>query len=436
MGTIDDDAAAGAVVDGARAATDGATPGAVRRPRDRRQTIARNAGALFAERGFDSVRMEDIAAASGITARAVYRHFASKQALLSHIIRTSQSRFLDAVDAAGGADRTDGLQARLERLAAASLDSPHFAVLWQREARHLADDDLEDVRARLNGMALELARAIRAAAPELSEVRAEIRAWVALAILSSPGHHDAVIARPAYDRLLVAACRAAIATPVGPSVELRATGDGARRSRGGAGSRLVSRREQLLATAADAFRRNGFQSVGVNEIGAAAGIAGPNVYRYFSAKSDILVALTRRYQEWIAHETFRAVQADGDGSPLQVLRCLVEGYTSVAAECPDLVAVAVTEWSQLPDGEAEQYIRARNDHLAEWAHWVTACRPDAGRAEVALLVRIATILIDDSVRIPHLLRQPGIEDELAGSALNMLARTDIDATRPAPSVPS
>ena len=45
---------------------------------------------LFIDRGFHSVKLEDIAEAAGVTARALYRHYDNKQALLAEPIRNGQ----------------------------------------------------------------------------------------------------------------------------------------------------------------------------------------------------------------------------------------------------------------------------------------------------------------------------------------------------------
>jgi AcrR family transcriptional regulator len=48
---------------------------------ERRATIVEAAGRLFGERGYDATRLDDIAAAAGVTKPILYRHFDTKRAL-------------------------------------------------------------------------------------------------------------------------------------------------------------------------------------------------------------------------------------------------------------------------------------------------------------------------------------------------------------------
>lgn len=53
---------------------------------ERRRQLVHAATRLFAERGFRAVSMEDLAAEAGVSGPAVYRHFASKEALLADLL--------------------------------------------------------------------------------------------------------------------------------------------------------------------------------------------------------------------------------------------------------------------------------------------------------------------------------------------------------------
>ena len=50
------------------------------------------------------------------------------------------------------------------------------------------------------------------------------------------------------------------------------------------------RRDLILKVAAKLFADNSFAGVSINEIGIAAGISGPAIYRYFSTKEALLVS--------------------------------------------------------------------------------------------------------------------------------------------------
>ena len=70
----------------------------------RKALIVDAAGRLFGERGFDGTRLDDVAAAAGVTKPIVYRHFAAKQDLYLALLarhRDDLDRFASAIPAEG-----------------------------------------------------------------------------------------------------------------------------------------------------------------------------------------------------------------------------------------------------------------------------------------------------------------------------------------------
>lgn len=79
---------------------------------ERRELIVEAAGRLFGERGYDGTRLDDIAAAAGVTKPVLYRHFDSKRGLYLALL----SRHRDDLPTFAGAMPEEG--SRRERLRA------------------------------------------------------------------------------------------------------------------------------------------------------------------------------------------------------------------------------------------------------------------------------------------------------------------------------
>ncbi|WP_158303057.1 MULTISPECIES: TetR/AcrR family transcriptional regulator [Prauserella] len=386
-------------------------PARARRPSDRREQISVHARALFAERGFHSVRMSDIADATGITPRALYRHYANKQALLSHVLFEAQGAFLSALPELTPGYDPARLPDDLHAMARASLAVPYMARLWKREARHLDPEGSRALRARLNDMASGLARAIRLRRPDLEPVEVTVRAWATIAVLNS--HGEAPLGSGDAEQTAALLSAAALAVV---DHDIRAGEPGAWPEPGGRAP--VSRREQLIAIAADTFQRSGFDGASVDGIAAEAGLAGPAIYRYFDSKTAMLVAIADRFGEWVSLETIRALRTATSDAAAPA--AMVAGYVRLAAEAVNLLGVTVTEAHHLPPDAAERLARARGEHLQEWAHWTRAARPERSDSATQMLAHTARVLVDDTVRTPRVMHTDGAVDAVAGAATAVL----------------
>jgi len=89
------------------------------------------ATALFAERGYTAVRLEEVAAAAQVTRGAVYHHYRNKQHLFEAVAAAAQQRVAAAVAGAAEAvaDPWDGLVAGCRAFLTASVDDTHRRIL-------------------------------------------------------------------------------------------------------------------------------------------------------------------------------------------------------------------------------------------------------------------------------------------------------------------
>lgn len=128
-----------------------------------RERILAAAERLFAEEGFDRVSMPAIAAASGITAGAIYKHFASKDDLFFAVVRgaveESATREVANFDAATDIPRfvAEYSTQRLKRIRQLAVEI-HYASGKHPKVRRMLKRGLE---VRISGISQAIADAQR-----------------------------------------------------------------------------------------------------------------------------------------------------------------------------------------------------------------------------------------------------------------------------------
>src|SRR3954466_14610083 len=107
----------------------------------RREQILRAAAQLFAERGSRAVGVDDVGAAVGVTGPAIYRHFASKDAMLAEmLVRISERLLVGASEqvARAGGDPAAQLRALIAFQVDFALDNPALITVQDRHLGPLA----------------------------------------------------------------------------------------------------------------------------------------------------------------------------------------------------------------------------------------------------------------------------------------------------------
>lgn len=170
------------------------------------------------------------------------------------------------------------------------------------------------------------------------------------------------------------------------------------------------RRELLLTAAADLFSTRGYHAVGIDDIGEAAGITGPGVYRHFASKQALLQALcdlaVRRMLE-------AARSAEG-------LEALVDLHVRFVVREKPLIRVWLREQWAL-DKEAR---RASTVHLRSyegvWRDALAARRPDLGADAVGLMVSSVLGMLNATSHVENPMPAEDRRTVLASLALSAL----------------
>ncbi|SDT46209.1 TetR/AcrR family transcriptional regulator [Actinoplanes derwentensis] len=367
-----------------------AGPTAATRPHNRKQLIVEAAGQVFSERGYHAASMEEIAAAVGISAAALYRHFPNKYALFAGCADVMVDRLVAATADPGPA----GVLAALTRVTVAHRAS---GGLYRWEARYLERDDRRRLRAKFDQVVSRVAATLQPPGERL-------RAVAALGVIGSVTmHHTSIAQRRLEEMLLASALRVAATDP--------SSADGS--------AALVelpappvprTRRAEILAAAIPLFARDGFATVTNGQIAQAVGLAPSALYRHYPGKIDILVAACLQAAGLLSQAVDRHPS----------LTTLTAAYVAYSFEHNALNSVAEAEIRGLPAGLRRPLILAQREYIAVWEQQLRAARPELDPRQARLLVHANFGVVVEAGRALRWQDTPGHRDTVTALAVGAL----------------
>jgi AcrR family transcriptional regulator len=176
----------------------------------RRQQILSTAAEMFAQRGFHGVSVAELGAAVGISGPALYRHFASKDAMLAEMLVSISEELL-----AVGTARAEAAQSPDDALGALvawhtdfALHNKPLIVVQDRDWDSLPDEARDKVRSLQLAYVDLWAEALRAVRAGLTLEAARARAHATFGLLNSTpriaGLSDADLSRTLSEMALAA----------------------------------------------------------------------------------------------------------------------------------------------------------------------------------------------------------------------------------------
>jgi AcrR family transcriptional regulator len=160
------------------------------------------------------------------------------------------------------------------------------------------------------------------------------------------------------------------------------------------GPRGVRRRNQILESARDLLRRDGWHAVGIDEIGEAAGVSGPAVYRYFGTKQEVLTEALR----YAAEQLWNSEPRDATAG----IEAYVISHIDFTLDNLDIVGLWYSESRHLPVDAWTEQRRLQRRYMEGWVDALLAERPDLAQDEARLRVRAALGLIHSLVHSENL----------------------------------
>jgi AcrR family transcriptional regulator len=184
----------------------------------------------------------------------------------------------------------------------------------------------------------------------------------------------------------------------------------------------ANRRNQLVQAGVRLIAEHGFRGVRLEDLGAAAGISGPAVYRHFPNKDallvELLVGISRRLLDGGAAVVERA------STPADALVALIEFHLDFALSEPNLIRIQDRDLESLPAPAKRQVRKAQRQYVEIWVGVLQRLNPTLGEAEARAQAHATFGLINST---PH--SASALSPAVARPVLQRMATAALTAAR-------
>ncbi len=367
-----------------------------RRPKDRKAQIARASADAFSALGYHAVGMEDIAAAVGISAAALYRHSSSKYELFRDAVVALGQQLVDCTAFVDDAPVEADPSVLLDELVAALIDTTianrTSGGLYRWEGRYLHGDDQAELMDQVKLVNRRLQKPLMRLRPTLTSRDRWTLSAATLSVIGSIADHRAQLPTAEIRAVLsdlAAATLAAdlptgvLASPVEPP-ELQTASD-------------AGRYEALLRASMLLFNEHGYRETSMEDIAAEVGMPASGIYRYFAGKADLLAASFRRAADRVSGDLANVIAAEAD--PEQTMMRLISSYVARSFDEPELAYVYYTERVNLPAADQVILRSIQRSTVESWVRLLVAVRPELTTGQARFAVHAGFALVVDLGRL-------------------------------------
>jgi AcrR family transcriptional regulator len=180
----------------------------------RREAILAAALALFRQRGFHAVGIDEIGTSAGISGPGVYRHFPSKSSLLVALVDSLSGRMLAAAEEIHKLDcpANEALDRLVDFHVATAAAERALLGVWLQDAQSLPRPDQQRIGDRQVEYTAVWEATLGRLRPELGPGETRTVVHAALGAINSIAFHDPGLAPDALEALLGGAARAVLGT--------------------------------------------------------------------------------------------------------------------------------------------------------------------------------------------------------------------------------
>jgi AcrR family transcriptional regulator len=155
----------------------------------------------------------------------------------------------------------------------------------------------------------------------------------------------------------------------------------------------AERRRQLLDAGARLIAERGFRGVRLDDLGAAAGISGPAVYRHFASKEALLVELLGGVSEQLLTG---ATAITEQSTPAEALERLIDLQLDFALDKAEIIRIHDRDLDYVPTAARRQIRKAQRQYVEVWVEVLRRNDPDMAESDARVAAHGAFGLINST----------------------------------------
>ncbi|MDJ0376652.1 TetR/AcrR family transcriptional regulator [Cryobacterium sp. PH31-L1] len=182
----------------------------------------------------------------------------------------------------------------------------------------------------------------------------------------------------------------------------------------------ADRRSALLDAAATLFSRSGFNGVSIEDLGAAAGVSGPAVYRHFSGKQAVLAALLIDVSQDLVAGGQAVVTETTDAAA--ALGELVRFHAHFALANPDVIRVQDRDLDSLAETDRHRVRLLQREYVELWVAVLGHVHPTVDEALLRIRAHATFGLLNSTPHSARTAARPAVRallEEMALAALGL-----------------
>lgn len=179
------------------------------------------------------------------------------------------------------------------------------------------------------------------------------------------------------------------------------------------------RRSQLIAAAERLVAERGYLAVRLEDIGSAAGVSGPAIYRHFPNKEALLVELLVGISTRLLAGATAVAEQRLD--PAATLDALVEFHLDFTLGESDLIRIQDRDLDHLPAQALRQVRKAQRQYVEIWVTTLTELTPGLDEADARVMAHAVFGLLNSTPYSTKPSRSPSVSPTTSRAVLRRMA---------------